>query len=449
MVKAWFVSSLCMLTYVYGIGTIFFQLPPYRTLVEAKLAFEAWQEVFEDENPHVAFVDKDGKPKPHIARSQGSNADDEYILMAGGPGALTSVCPEFGCIAWIMDRSGEVLHGWDVDQGKLWADAPHAGLIDHNKIAPSGLHLTEQGELIAVFSAPSLFPYGIGIAKFDSSGNVIWKRANFSHHWFSVSSEGFIYTPAHRLVESPFSLGDTKREFKCEKNQIYSDVVLVLDPNGEEVAEISVVDLLIESGHAGLLWNTQNACDPIHLNYVEYVTEDRARNVAELDVGDLIISARHLNLIAAIDGRTATLQWVVAGRTISQHSPRLLPDGSIVVFDNWGGRRELGGSRVVRLEYGRDRVETVFPRADAGGDFFTDAAGHIDPHPDGRRALVSLTDQGRVLEIDLQNGNVLWELVNTHDLTRYDPSAAEEGIGRLRANGAWYVDRPAFLNPQS
>jgi Arylsulfotransferase (ASST) len=182
---------------------------------------------------------------------------------------------------------------------------------------------------------------------------------------------------------------------------------------------------------------------------VEYVTEDLARNVAELDAGDLIISARHLNLIAAIDGRTATLKWVVAGRTISQHSPRLLPDGSIVVFDNWGGRRELGGSRVVRLEYGGDHVETVFPRADAGGDFFTDAAGHIDPHPDGSRALVSLTDQGRVLEIDLQKGNVLWELVNTHDLTRYDPSAAEEGIGRLRANGAWYVDRPAFLNPQS
>jgi hypothetical protein len=449
MIKLLFVFSLCLVTYFYGIGTIYFHVPPYRTLVEAKLAFEAWREVFEDENPHVAFVDKEGKPKPYIARSQSSEADDGYILMAGGPGALTSVCPEFGCIAWIMNRSGEVLHGWDVDQGELWADAPHAGLVDHNKIAPSGLHLTEQGELIAVFGAPSLFPYGIGIAKFDSSGSVIWKTANFSHHWFSVAPEGFIYTPAHRLVESPFPLGDTKREFKCEKNQIYSDVILVLNRNGEEVTEISVIDLLIESGYAGLLWNTQDECDPIHLNYVEYVTEDLARNVAELDAGDLIISARNLNLIAAIDGRTATLKWVVAGRTISQHSPRLLPDGSIVVFDNWGGRRELGGSRVVRLEYGGDHLETVFPRADAGGDFFTNAAGHIDPHPDGSRALVSLTDQGRVLEIDLQNGNVLWELVNTHDLTRYDPSAAEEGIGRLRANGAWYADRPAFLDPES
>jgi hypothetical protein len=83
------------------------------------------------------------------------------------------------------------------------------------------------------------------------------------------------------------------------------------------------------------------------------------------------------------------------------------------------------------------------------GKVFTDAAGHIDPHPDGSRALVSLTDQGRVLEIDLQKGNVLWELVNTHDLTRYDRfSAAQEVIGRLRASGAWYVGRPAFLDHQ-
>jgi hypothetical protein len=66
-----------------------------------------------------------------------------------------------------------------------------------------------------------------------------------------------------------------------------------------------------------------------------------------------------------------------------------------------------------------------------------DAAGHID-HPDGSRAAVSLSDQGRVLEIDLQKGNVLWELVNSHDLTRYDQFGSAEGtIRRLRAGGAW------------
>jgi Arylsulfotransferase (ASST) len=447
VVKALFVFSLCLLTYFYGIGTVFFKVPPYRTLVEAKLAFEAWRDVLEDDNPHLSFVDNQGKPKPYIAR-RGSSEADSYILMAGGPGALMSICPKFGCMAWIIDKSGEVLHGWDIDQGKLWADAPHAGLIDHNKIAPSGLHLTDQGELIASFGAPSLFPYGIGIAKFDWEGNIIWKRPNFSHHWFSVSPEGFIYTPAHRLVNSPFTLGDTRREFKCEKGQIYSDIILVLNHEGDEVAEISIIDLLLDSGYAGLLWNTQSQCDPIHLNYIEYVTESLAENVAGLAAGDLIISARHLNLIAAMDGRTRTLKWVVAGRTIGQHSPRLLPDGDVLVFDNWGGRRKLGGSRIVRLQYGQDHLETVFPRADAGENvnFFTNAAGHIDPHPDGSRALVSLTDQGRVLEIDLQKGNVLWELVNTHDLTPYDQLSSAEGtIGRLRTGGAWYVDSAGVL----
>jgi hypothetical protein len=444
MIQVLFVLSLCVLTYLFGLGTVVFRIPPYQTLLEAKMAFEAWRDVLVDETPYLAFVDDQGKPKPYVARKAGSETDG-YILMAGGPGALLSVCPEFGCTAWIMNRRGEIMHAWEIDQGDLWADAPHAGLIDHDTIAPSGLHVTEQGELIAVFGAPSLFPYGIGIAKFDWDGHVIWKHANFSHHWFSVSPDGFIYTPAHRLVDSPLALGETKRQFQCKTGKIYSDIILVLDLQGEKVAEISVMDLLIQDGQVGLLWNTQDQCDPIHLNYVEYVTEDLAKSYAGLSAGDLIISARHLNLVAAVNGRTRTLKWVLAGKTISQHSPRLLPKGGgILIFDNWGGQRELGGSRVVRLEDGQNELETLFPRRDAGAnvDFFTNAAGHIDPHPDGNRALVSVTDQGRVLEIGLQKGEVLWELVNTHDLADYEGFGSAQGaIGRLRVGGAWYLSR--------
>jgi hypothetical protein len=81
-------------------------------------------------------------------------------------------------------------------------------------------------------------------------------------------------------------------------------------------------------------------------------------------------------------------------------------------------------------------------------DFFTDAAGHIDPSPDGTRALVSMTDQGRLFEIDLATGKAPGELVNTHRLGRFGPGGDEDAIGRLRTNGAWYVGRPAFVVDQ-
>jgi hypothetical protein len=219
-----------------------------------------------------------------------------------------------------------------------------------------------------------------------------------------------------------------------------------LSPEGETVEEISVLDLLAAHDYLGAAYPSRDACDPIHLNKVEYGPHDGPG----LSVGDLVVSARHLNMVWVIDGRTRELKWAVAARTISQHSPQTLPDGSVLVFDNFGGDYRLGGSRVIRLRYGQEDIETVFPRADADPDidFFTDAAGHIDPSPDGTRALVSLTDQGRLFEIDLATGKALWELVNTHRLGRFGPGGDEDAIGRLRTNGAWYVGRPAFVVDQ-
>jgi hypothetical protein len=106
-----------------------------------------------------------------------------------------------------MDRAGRVVHTWEVNQGELWADAPNARIIAHQRIAPSGMHLTEQGELIAIFASRSLFPYGLGMAKFAKNGSLIWKRTNFAQHWFSVAPDGMIYTPAHRVVDSPLRPG--------------------------------------------------------------------------------------------------------------------------------------------------------------------------------------------------------------------------------------------------
>lgn len=438
-----FVLSLCFLAFLYGIGTAYFKIFPYPLLAQAKVAADAWWEVLSDDVPHIAFVDQDGTPTPRITRFDEGLDDDGYILMAGGPGAIMSECPEFGCLAWIMDRDGKVVHSWEVDLGALWADAPNAGIIAHQRIAPSGMHLTEQGELIAIFASRSLFPYGLGMAKFDRDGNLIWKRSNFAHHWFSVAPDGMIYTPAHRVIDSPMRPGHLRAELKCGTGEIYADVVLVLNPDGETAEEISVVDLLTEHDYLGTLYPSRDPCDPIHLNQVEYVTKDGPG----LSVGDLIVSARRLNLVWVIDGETRELKWAVAGRTISQHSPQELPDGSILVFDNYGGDYRLGGSRVVRLRYGQQQIATVFPRADADPDidFFTEAAGYIDPSPDGTRALVSLTDQGRLFEIELATGKVLWQLVNTHRLGRFGPDGDEDVIGRLRTNGAWYVGRPAFL----
>jgi hypothetical protein len=310
------------------------------------------------------------------------------------------------------------------------------------------LHMFPNGDLIATFQSNELFPYGVGMAKFDKDGKVLWRTPNYGHHWFSVSPDGLIYTPAHEIIDGPLQIGDTGERLLCGAERTIADVILVLSEDGKVIERIPLFDLLVEQGYAGVAFNAPD-CDPIHLNYVEYVTEEMADDHPELAPGDLIISIRNLHLIAAIDGVSHDLKWVVAGRTVRQHSPRVLADGSIAVFDNRGGERETGGSRIVRLTYGEATVETIFPGPDTPTtiNFWTELVGHIDPHPDGSRALVSLTGQGRVLEVDLRRGRVLWEMINSHDLGSAGRRfGIEEGeVVRLAATGAYYVGRPAFL----
>ena len=51
----------------------------------------------------------------------------------------------------------------------------------------------------------------------------------------------------------------------------------MLNANGETIEEIDLLDLLVEQDYIGLLETNLRTCDPIHLNYVEYVTEECGR----------------------------------------------------------------------------------------------------------------------------------------------------------------------------
>ena len=161
------------------------------------------------------FVDANGAAVPKVVQVPQGQNDDEYILMNGVPYALQSECPTYGCMAWIIDRSGKIHHTWEVNFESLWADAPIRGSRTMVRTAAAGLHLTDEGYLLVSFQSDALFPYGIGMAKFDKDGSVIWKRANYSHHKFSVAPDGLIYTPANKLFESPVPLGDTRLSIEC------------------------------------------------------------------------------------------------------------------------------------------------------------------------------------------------------------------------------------------
>ena len=214
--------------------------------------------------------------------------------------------------------------------------------------------------------------------------------------------------------------------------------------------------MYIESGYTGLLERTRGKCDPLHLNDVRVLKGVDADAYPGFAPGDLMVSTNSVNAVAVVDRRSRRIKWLTSGTMISQHSPRFVGDNRILVFDNRGGTRidEKGGSRIISIDVASHLTETVFPKTEdeLSLDFYSDVAGHIDLDQRSTRALVSVYDQGRILEVDLATGRILWEYDNIQDISDYLLSEGKDTSqpnALFNITSAFYVRRPAFLNETS
>jgi len=448
-----FIVGISFFSYLYGVASSRFGLFPYTIVRDAwlggKALHEAWANELDRKPPgSIAFAEP-GTMAGGAPSDRPAGPDGDLILMTGGPYMLMSECPELGCLAWIMDRAGTIYHTWPVDRTEPWGEVAQAdGFSQIDDVYPEGLHLYDNGDLLVSYHGRDMFPYSVGLAKFDKYGKLLWKNRAFNHHWFEVDENGMIYAPAHEVIDSPLTIQGTNRQIDCEEDKIYEDVILVLSPDGVITRRISVLQSLLDFDYGGLVFLTQDACDPLHLNDVRLLTEEDAPAYPELSAGDMLVSLRNLNTMAVLDGDTARVKWTASGLTLRQHAPRYLGANSILAFDNEGGPVDKGGSRIVKIDLASRDVSTLFPAADTPPElnFFSKIAGHIDLDASRSRALVSLTMQGRVLEIDLRTGDVLWEYDHIQDVGDYMGSQAEdERFARFGINGAYYVEDASFL----
>jgi hypothetical protein len=268
------------------------------------------------------------------------------------------------------------------------------------------------------------------------------------HHWFTVGPDGTAYVPMHEAVETPLALGTSVHELVCPDGRILIDSVALVDPDGRVLDRINLLDLLLKNGYIGLVTNTAAPCNPLHLNFVEYIDRNLARAIEGGEEGDLLVSLRDINTVLIFSPKTGVIKWIETGRHVGQHSPRLLPDGSLLIFDNVGGDRATGKTRVIRLNTADEGFSVLWPRADATVENLTsDYAGHISVSDDGGRALVSITVAGDVLELDLASGRVLWRYQKRFPAEKY-PHPNPEGRPFVITHlyGTYYVDSKKFAS---
>lgn len=451
LLKILFVTGLCVLAFAFGAATFQFQVFPYPLLRDAKLAWDAWGQVSDQPMPFGFKYFIAPWWKEQLARRVDSAAGDEYILVTGGPYELMDRCPKFGCMAWVMDRKGRIVHVWDVNLDELWDGLTGiSGEVGPLSLTPIGMVLGRDGSLVVTFQGRDTFPFAIGIAKFDSTGHIIWKRFDHSHHWPALDDEGRIYTPYATFPKGVKYVGHTPIELKCATGQPLTDGIHVLSPDGKVLRDIPVMQSFLRAGYVGWFYGLRDGCDPTHLNSIALVTNEIANHLPGAKTGDLLVSLREPSAIAILDGITGDVKRVVSGKTAAQHNPQFLPDGTVLVFDNLGGERGLGGSRVVRINLVTGESETIFPRGHEIGllPFSSPIAGTIRASRDGKRALIADTEQGRIIEIEIATGKVLWVYENVQDIGAFLKARhikSQSTRGRFSVFGAYYVQDTGFL----
>lgn len=415
-----FVVALCIISYLFGVKSVWSNIYPYPLIQEAKVAWKAWREVEPSDLPmNILGWEKDDAPVQPVRRL-GDGGGPETLLIAGGFYQRLDLCPEHGCLAWVLDRQGRVL--------RTWSAAPEAifpkltGFSGRTSDVAKAFYvvavaLGPDGGLVANLQGRNIYPYHVGTAKFDAAGKLQWAKLDHGHHWPTIGPDGRIYTPFVRLTKTMPEIAPTATATRCEGDTVQTEGVRVLSPAGVVLKEFFMPDLVARGDYPGLTYATRDGCDPFHVNGVALVNAAGAVKMG-VDAGDLLVSLREQSALVVLDKDTGDIRRVYPGRASGQHSPHVLPDGDILVFDNFGGPKALGGSRVLRLNPQTGATQTVFPRRSIQGftPFFSDRAGVLCVHPHGSRALVSASRQGRIFEIDLATGEPEWSLDNVIDL---------------------------------
>ncbi len=123
---------------------------------------------------------------------------------------------------------------------------------------------------------------------------------------------------------------------------------------------------------------------------------------------------RNLNAVGFLDPAAGRFRWVLTGPFVRQHDPDLLPDGSLLLFDNRGAVDGSGTERsqVLQIDPATQAVTWSYGGADADPPLWSEKMGNQQLLPNGN-VLVTESWGGRVLEVTRDPEPVLvWAYVN-------------------------------------
>jgi hypothetical protein len=309
--------------------------------------------------------------------------------------------------ALLVAPTGEVLHQWHLPYSEIWDDsAAVAQPLPDSRVYYRKAQLYPNGDLLVIYEGVGDTPWGYGMAKMDKDSNLIWKYLEHTHHDFDVQEDGTIYVLTHEIDTTVIE------NWKHLKPPRIDDFLVVLSPEGEELRKISIVQAFLDSPY-GRMSNTvpwyANG-DFFHTNTVDVLLPGAADWLSpEASDQQVMLSMRELNAIGTLDLETERFSWAQQGPWLGQHDPDLLPNGDILLFDNFGKYGPGGVSRVI--EFDPESLEIVWRyEGTEERPFWSNVRGSQERLPNGN-TLITESEGGRLLEVT-PDGEIVWEFVN-------------------------------------
>lgn len=318
---------------------------------------------------------------------------------------VTLLCSGHAPVAQLVSLDGKVVHEWTIPFDVAWPSGVPFPRKDRHTEFLRRAHVFPNGDLLA------LFDY-IGIVKLDKDSNVLWETADEHHHDLMVTEDGTIITLARTRIPA-FEARKMFPGYKVPIGGVWDDVVVFLDPAGNELRRVSILEAFLRSDYASFLPNRLRHQEPFHANSVQLIDRDLPQ--LGIEKGEVLISLRLVNAIVSLDPNEEKITWLLTGQWRGQHQATLLDNDNILLLDNLGGNRKepfrRNQSQALEVDPRSQSIEWRFGSTPEA-PLFTRFLGYVRRLPNGN-TLITESAQGRILEV-ARDGRVVWEYLSPH-----------------------------------
>ncbi|WP_137389040.1 arylsulfotransferase family protein [Rhodoligotrophos defluvii] len=397
--RAAFVASIALLLFLAGSIATVSEIFPGPQIARAVHGGKALYDKYKAQDVYASDLwPAARRAEKGVTVNDAGKAQDGVVLYTSGSGPA----------AYLIDMDGQVLHTWQRPFSTVWP----AGHPTIKKPQPDShiyfrhAYAFPNGDLLALYEGVGDTPYGYGLVKLDKNSEVIWRYPGRSHHQFDVGPDGKIYVLTHEVID------DEVDRFPHLKRPRLEDFLVVLSPDGQELQKVRLLTSLAKSRYRQMLYTVSGLAldDPLHANSVTYIDRENGRNFPFGKEGQILLSFRETHAIVVLDLEQEDIVWATRGPWIGQHDPDILPNGNILLFDNFAEYEGPGGtSRVIEFDPRTMAIVwqyTGSPQAPLESRIRSDQQRLANGN-----TLITESDGGRIVEVT-RDGSIAWEFMN-------------------------------------